>query len=245
MKRIYVPNAQLGSCLLQGSAYHYLANVLRCRLGENVEVFDGGGKSFLAQLEELTSNKIRLTLSEEHVGAPPPPILLLQTLLRQPSRFEWVLQKATELGVAEFWPLLSERSLQTLPASSQRQARWQKIMEEAARQSERNLLPKLQPCLPLDEALRQQPKDCHLLLLNESETQCLLREVLREILASGKPLGKLAVLVGPEGGWTPDEVASAKQQGAVSVGLGPCILKAETTGLAVLSILQFVAGQLG
>ena len=232
-------------CRLQGGAYHHLAKVLRCCPGENVEVFDGKGKSFLAHIQTLDSKEIRLALTKESVHTPGVPLCLLQALLRQPARFEWVLQKATELGMAEFWPLLTERSLQTQPTSPKRQARWQKIVEEASRQSQRNHLPKLQACLPLEEALNQQPPNCQLLLLNESETQLLLREVLRETFASAKPSGKLAVLVGPEGGWTPGEVALAQQKGALSVGLGPCILKAETAGLAVLSILQFMVGQLG
>jgi 16S rRNA (uracil1498-N3)-methyltransferase len=238
MKRIYVPNAQLGTCLLQGSAHHYLTHVLRCHLGEHVEVFDGGGKSFLALIEACNSKEMHLTLLQERVSAPTASVSLMHALLRQPARFEWLLQKATELGVAEFWPLLTERTQQHQAASEKRQARWQKIIEEAARQSARNHLPKLNACLPLSEALKQAPKNSRLLLLNESETQVPLREVL----SLG---GRLVVLIGPEGGWAPNEVALAKQQGATSVGLGPCILKSETAGLAVLSILQFVAGQLG
>jgi 16S rRNA (uracil1498-N3)-methyltransferase len=241
VKRIYVPNAQLGSCCLQKGAYHYLAHVLRCHLGEYVEIFNGGGKSFLARIEEFSSQKIHLTLLEERVHAPVASIGLMQALLRQPSRFEWALQKATELGVAEFWPPLTERVQQSQTASEKRQARWQKIVEEAARQSERNHLPRLHACLPLSQALEQHPKNHTLLLLNESETKIPLREAL----SRGEFQGRLTVLIGPEGGWTPGEVALAKQQGAISVGLGSCILKSETAGLAALSILQFVAGQLG
>ena len=242
MKRVYVPHAHLGACRLEQSAHHYLAHVLRCHPGEYVEVFDGGGKSFLARIEEFSSREIRLTLLEERVSAQDASVCLMQALLRQPARFEWLLQKATELGVAEFWPLLTERTQPHSAASEKRCARWQKIIEEAARQSERNHVPRLQACLPLGEALKQQPEGRRLLLLNESETQIPLREVL----APGEFRGKMwTVLIGPEGGWAPGEVALAKQQGAISVGLGPCILKSETAGLAVLSILQFVAGQLG
>jgi 16S rRNA (uracil1498-N3)-methyltransferase len=241
VKRIYVPNAQLGACHLKESAHHYLAHVLRCHLGEYVEVFDGGGKTFLAQINEFSSQEVRLTLLKERVNAQGASICLMQALLRQPSRFEWLLQKATELGVAEFWPLLTERTQQNQAASENRFSRWQKIIEEAARQSERNHLPKLHACLPLGEALKQQPEGRTVLLLNESETQVPLREVF----ALGGFRGTLAVLVGPEGGWAPGEVELAKQQGAISVGLGPCILKSETAGLAALSILQFLAGQLG
>jgi 16S rRNA (uracil1498-N3)-methyltransferase len=241
VKRIYVPHAQLGACRLKESAHHYLAHVLRCHLGEYVEVFDGGGKAFLARIEEFSSKDIRLTLLEERVKAKGASICLMQAMLRQPARFEWLLQKATELGVAEFWPLLTERTQQNQATSEKRFARWQKIIEDAARQSERNHLPKLHACLPLDEALKRQPKGRTVLLLNELETQVPLREVF----ALGEFRDTLAVLVGPEGGWEPGEVALAKQQGAISVGLGPCILKSETAGLAVLSILQFLAGQLG
>lgn len=245
MKRIYLPHAQLGICHIQESAHHYLAHVLRCCPGEHVEVFDGGGKSFLARIEEFSSKEIRLTLTNERVNAQSTSIRLMQALLRQPARFEWALQKATELGIAEFWPLLTERTQQSQAASEKRFARWQKIISEAARQSVRNHLPKLHPCLPLNEALKQQPKNHRLLLLNESETQVSLREVFALGAFQGTLQDTLTVLIGPEGGWTPGEVELAKQQGAVSVGLGPCILKSETAGLAVLSILQFVTGQLG
>jgi len=241
VKRIYVPHAQPGACQLEKSAHHYLTHVLRCRLGEHVEVFDGRGKTFLACIEKFSSTETHLRLSWERVEAQGSSVCLMQALLRQPSRFEWLLQKATELGVAEFWPLLTERTQHNQAASKTRCARWQKIIEEAARQSERNHVPQLHACLPLGEALQQQPEGRSLLLLNESETQVPLREAF----AHGVFRDRLTVLVGPEGGWTPQEVALAKQHGAISVGLGPCILKSETAGLAVLSILQFVAGQLG
>jgi len=195
----------------------------------------------LARIEALNSRETHLSLLEERFNTQGVSLGLMQAMLRQPARFEWLLQKATELGVSEFWPLLTERTQQNQAASEKRFARWQKITEEAARQSSRSHVPKLHACLSLDEALKQQPEDCRLLLLNESETQVPLREAF----AHGGFQGRLRVLVGPEGGWAPGEVALAKQQGALSVGLGPCVLKSETAGLAVLSILQFLAGQLG
>ena len=240
MKRICIPHAQLGACQLEKKAHHYLAHVLRCHPGEYLEVFDGGGKTFLALIEECNATHIHLTLLEERTTAQGS-VCLMQALLRQPARFEWLLQKATELGVAQIWPVLTERTQPSQAVSEKRFGRWHKILEEAARQSERNHVPKLHACLPLGEALSQQPEGHRLLLLNESETQLSLREVCAQEAFQGK----LTVLVGPEGGWTPGEVALAKQQGALSVGLGPGILKSETAGVAVLAILQFMAGQLG
>jgi 16S rRNA (uracil1498-N3)-methyltransferase len=162
----------------------------------------------------------------------PCPLRLLQALPKG-DKFDLVLQKGTELGITVFQPLLSCRTLARTDTS--RRARWQRIVSEAARQSRRPQMPRLEPLCPLAEALQTVDEPLRLVLWEESARP------LREVLPTAAPAA-VALLVGPEGGLAADEIATVKAAGFLPVHLGPRILRTETAGLAVAAILQFLYG---
>jgi 16S rRNA (uracil1498-N3)-methyltransferase len=150
-----------------------------------------------------------------------------------------VLQKGTELGVSIFVPVLAGRSV-SRPGTGQekRQVRWERIVKEAARQCRRPCLPHLASPVPLAQALAECHADLRLMLWEEENRP------LAEALPSAAPR-QAAILVGPEGGFSPQEAELARLSGFLPVRIGPRILRTETAGFAVASILQYLYGDLG
>jgi 16S rRNA (uracil1498-N3)-methyltransferase len=172
-------------------------------------------------------------------------IVLYQALIKG-DRFEWVLEKGTELGVARFVPLLASRSVVRPRAGrSGRSQRWQRVVTEAAEQCGRGLLPRVASPVELGEALAS-ARGLRLLLWEEERAMGLrsaLREGLAEQSEAKRPL--LSVFVGPEGGFSREEAESALSHGARVVSLGRRVLRSETAGIAAVSAALYECGELG
>ncbi len=238
MIRLHLPGAQAGSTRLEGARLHYLARVLRVKVGDALEVFDGRGTSFEAQVAELSELHATLTLTRPRVTPPPRAVTLLQGLPKA-DKLELVLQKGTELGAAAFAPVACARSVVKLDGKEEKkQQRWQRIAEEAARQCGRAEVPVVHHPRPLFEAVRALPEGTRVLVLDEEETAVPLS-------AAVPPDAPVALVIGPEGGLSRAEVEGLRSLGATSVTLGPLILRTETAGLAALSVLRHLDGLLG
>lgn len=235
--RLDVPTPPPGQVRVEGRALHHL-RVARVAAGEALEVFDGHGRAWAAVLESLDGTGAVLRLGEERRAAAGRTVLLLQGLPKG-DKLDWVLQKSTELGVSAVWPVVTARSVaRPRPeALGVRHARWQRIVEEAARQSGRTDVPEVAGLRPLDAAVRALPPDLRLLVLDEEEHARRLGE------AAGD--GPVALVVGPEGGLDREEVEALRAAGAVSVSLGPLVLRTETASLAALAVLRHLDGVLG
>lgn len=163
-------------------------------------------------------------------------ITLAQAILKGP-KMEWVIQKATELGVKAILPVVTERTVarpRTEREPHQRE-RWRKIAIEAAQQSGRSDIPVVKASVSLDVLCEKLPEATHKLVLWEQEQDL----TLKSRLAGLKPNDSIAVLVGPEGGFSPAEIGKICKAGWIPVTMGRRILRAETAGLAVLAILQY------
>ena len=206
--------------------------------GEALEVFDGRGQAWAAWLESLDAGAAVLRLGDERRGTTRRTIVLLQGLPKG-DKLELVLQKATELGVSAVWPVLTARAVARpkQDALGARHARWQRIVEEAARQSGRADVPEVAPLRPLDAAVRALPPGVRLLVLDEEERA--------ERLGPAAGDGAVALVVGPEGGLEREEVDALRAAGGVPVSLGPLVLRTETAGIAALAVLRHLDGLLG
>jgi 16S rRNA (uracil1498-N3)-methyltransferase len=163
--------------------------------------------------------------------------------LPKADKFEWVVQKTTELGVAEIVPLLTERVVPQLSArhGTPKVARWEKLAREASKQSGRSTVPRLSPPRSLEGFYASyQRADLKLVLWEGEGTRRL-----RTALAAFAPVTSVAVVVGPEGGLTPREVAQGESYGFIVVGLGERILRTETAGLVAVALLQYQFGEIG
>jgi len=224
--------------VIEGKLVYQLRRVLRLGGGERITVLDDSGYEYEVELGRVGGHQIEgkvlsRTLSP---GEPGIRIVLFQGLLKA-TKFEFVLQKGTELGIAAFVPLLCQRSVADIPGE-RRIARWQNIIREAAEQSHRGRLPALFPATDFGHACG--PVTATSLLFQEGEKG--LASALRRWPA---PPPSLNLFVGPEGGFSAAEVELAKQQGIVPVGLGRRILRAETAALVAAAAILYHFGELG
>ncbi len=234
---------------------HQLRDVLHLAIGEQLLLLDNSGDEVLATIATSSRTDVVVQLLERRAGKSEPAvrIILCQGLLKS-ARFEWILEKGTELGVSTFAPTLCRRSMsgleETGPAKIQR---WQRIIQEAAEQSGRSRLPALLPIRPLMHALNNIPPGTIAIIPWEQEHNHSLREALtiglqHDPVAVGVDLSRpspiyrplhqpitVVLFIGPEGGLTTDEVTLAQQHGVQPVTLGPRILRAETAALAAIA----------
>jgi 16S rRNA (uracil1498-N3)-methyltransferase len=219
-----------------------IKTVLRMQPGDEVVVLDGSGSEWRVRLSEVGKNVVlgEIIARQPAAGEPEISLTLYQGALKA-QKFEWVLQKGVELGISRFTPTLCHRSVANdAGALTKKQARWQRIIREAAEQSGRGKLPQLAAPTPFDQALQQSQPDT--LIVMPWEAAADEANSLKEILTAG-PVTDVAIFIGPEGGFTPDEAALAQEAGAHLVKLGPRILRAETAGLAVCAAILYELGE--
>lgn len=206
------------------------ARVLRLAPGAPVVLFNGDGQEVPGTIEDCAPRRVTVRLGEPRAGrsCPVPAIHLAQALIKA-DRFDWVVQKATELGVARITPLATSRTVVSLPVerARQRRERWQRIAVEAAEQSGRVTIPEIDEPATLDDLLPLMAR-IPALVCWENEAMPLHRVRL-------PTAGPLLVVIGPEGGFTREEIAAAVDAGARTVSLGPLILRSETAALAALA----------
>lgn len=221
-----------GDVLVRGDVAHRIARVLRLPPGSKVHLFDGSGRSWPATVIAIVGQGVRLAVGAAEQHGQDSVTILLAGMIR-PNRFEWLIEKTTELGVTTLLPVICERSaVRPAEIGASRLERWRRIAVEAAEQSGRVTIPTIVPPATVGAAL--DASIGRLLVATEPAhgTVAPLGSVLDRI---GD--GSATLFIGPEGGLTRSEVGQATAVGAQSVSLGPLILRAETAAIAALSIL--------
>jgi 16S rRNA (uracil1498-N3)-methyltransferase len=215
----------------------HVARVLRLGPGDAVSVFDGRGREWEGVLESVGEREVRVRLGAERTSAVEPPldVVLFQALCRH-DRMEWVIQKATEVGVAEIRPFRSERVEGPAPSGS-RLERWRRIAVEACKQSGRRRVPEIRA----SDGLPPSPPEGITALALDGGAGSV---PIGERLASEPPAG-VWLAVGPEGGFSPSDRARLEAGGWVRVGLGPRTLRTETAGVVAAGILLHAWADLG
>ena len=220
---------------------HQVCHVLRLKAGDGIIVLDNAGHEYDATLTTVAKKEAigRITDKREASGEPKVQITLFQSLLAR-EKFEWVLQKGTEVGVSRFVPVQTERSVaKARQIDTKKLTRWQRILTEAAEQSHRGRIPQIGPAITWNETIAQL-RDFDLALIASTASRV---QTLKAVLSSNqKTSASIVILIGPEGGFSDDEVAQACDQGAVAVGLGPRILRTETAAMVVPALVLHELG---
>jgi len=228
------------SATLTGAQAEHLARVLRAEAGMEAEVV-AGGRLFHARVASVTgfgeTSEVRFELASELRADPSLPITLVMAVYKF-DRMEWALEKATELGVAAFAPVIAHRSEKHLAqAAGKRVERWRRIAHEASQQARRTDVPIIHDPVSLTDRVPA-PSTATRIVLAEQERTTALREAIEDAIArSGEKRPAFEIAIGPEGGWAPAEETLFATSGWRAVSLGPRILRAETAAIAALAII--------
>jgi 16S rRNA (uracil1498-N3)-methyltransferase len=249
LHRFFVDPALLGTdrVALSGPQAHQISRVLRLKAGDRVVLADGDGQEYRVRLDEVRSSAVGGTVEVVRPSRPEPRLILtLYQAHVQRDRFETALQKGTEVGISRFVPTWCQRSnVSGDRIDEKRLERWRRIVTEAAEQCERGIVPEVTPPIRFDDAVASGVAAGPLLVAWEREDSSSIRAGLGAAL-EGDDGGRmsLGLLVGPEGGFTGAEIAVARDAGALTVSLGPRILRTETAGPILAALALYEAGDL-
>ena len=225
--------------IIDGSDVNHNKNVLRMKIGEELEISDGNNKKYLCEIASMTADEVCAMIKQELIVDTelPSKIYLFQGLPKS-DKMELIVQKAVELGVYEIIPVATKRAVVKLDdkKASKKIERWQAIAESGAKQSGRNVIPEVKKVMAFKDAV-QYAKSLDVLLVpyelaeGMSETKALISAI--------RPGQSVGFFIGPEGGFETSEVEYAVENGAKAITLGKRILRTETAGLTTLSILMY------
>ena len=225
---------------------HQIFRVLRLKNGQHIMALDGSGYEYEVELLQVEGDVVSgEVLSKKLTCGEPAVFINLYLGLTQREKFEWTLQKCTEVGVSFFTPVISSRSLvQKEKNNAKKMERWQRIIQEAAEQSGRGKVPGICEPLGFENALEQiKQKAAPALVLWESEDQNGVKDFTQKII-SPNPLKNIAMLVGPEGGYSEAEIQQCLQSGIMPVTIGKRILRMETAAVVGSALLLYELGEM-
>lgn len=237
MHHFFVPQGPdvEGIIRMTGPDVNHLRNVLRHRPGDRVVISDGTDRDYYCVIREVHPDEILLSVEGEAAESELPSRLVLYQGLPKGDKMEWIIQKAVELGASRIAAVSMKRSVVKIDPRKQevKRERWNRIAESAAKQSGRGMIPRVDGVMTYFEALRE-AAGMDLVLIPYENTQGM-RET-RNALSLLAPGQTVAVFIGPEGGFDPEEIRAAEEMGAHMISLGRRILRTETAGLAALTL---------
>jgi 16S rRNA (uracil1498-N3)-methyltransferase len=241
--RFFIPleNWKSDALVLDGAESHHCVDVLRLGEGDGVTVFNGRGVEATAEITRAAKKRVELRLVESRNSKPLRCTIALAQAVPKGKNMELVLQKATELGAARIVPLLTERTVVQLDAAdaARKQEKWREVVVEACKQCGQNWLPEVRRPVSLREFFAAQD-GCDLKLVASLQPDARhLKEVLAGYAAAhgGERPCSALILIGPEGDFSPEEIALALDQGCQPITLGPIVLRTETAAIYCLSVL--------
>ena len=245
MRRLLISGQLAEHMEITGPDAHHLMHVLRARIGQQLTVVDAAGRAARTEITGFTAACVELRLLERLVEQTESPVeIVLAQCLPKGDKMDFIVQKAVELGASRVIPLKSVNCVVKYDAkkSAGRQEKWQRIPDEALKQCRRSRRLAVMPLMALTDwlSLQQEPAAGAMFMCYEGAARQPLRTYLQELTCQC-----YTALIGPEGGFAPEEVSQSLAAGVQTVSLGPRILRAETAALAALSVLQYEKGDLG
>ncbi len=245
MHRFYCKNIHFDEETVQltdSPEVHHIKNVLRLKKNTEIQLFSNSGKEALGVINNITSEAIEIKIKKIY----PKPLsletqVILACALPKKGKFELIIEKATELGVHEIYPLETARTEVKLKGerAAKKRARFETVAINAAKQSKRAAVPLIHPVTSFKDCVKDLSQDAMLLIPSLEENSRKLTDLSKKIFSAQR----IAFFIGPEGDFTVEEYAFAKKQKCLSITLGPTILKVETAAICVMSYLRQVTLQ--
>lgn len=241
MYRFYVDPDQTGDSKIKitGSDVNHIKNVLRMKPGENIIVCNGQGKDFYCIITEISDDVVltevvKVSVTDTELDGK---IYLFQGIPKK-DKMEFIIQKAVELGIYEIIPVMTKRTVVKLEDKKKEQKRierWQAIATSAAKQSNRGIIPKVRNIMYFEEALNLALNmDCKMIPYENAKDITKTRDIIQNTPKANS----IAIFIGPEGGFEEEEIKRAAETGFLPLTLGRRILRTETAGLAILSMIM-------
>jgi len=236
LPRFFIPPDQIrgNRFVLNGPEAHHALNVLRKKIGDTIDLFDGKDLSYQGLIELISPDRIEGSLTVTLGGCRMSiHTTLYQALIKGP-KWDWLLEKACEIGVGRIVPVVTARSVVKVSASGagEKMTRWRRIAVEASKQCGRSEIMEVAGPVIFATAVSHLPAGSLSLIPWEKETNKSIRQACQDIHGDA-----VAIFVGPEGGWEPQEVELAKRRGVIPVRLGPTLLRSETAGLVAATLV--------
>ncbi len=248
MPRFFVSNPIVSKqeIVVSGREARHMQRVLRLKLGDKVDIFDGTGKEYRSEILRQDNQTLRLRILETTTPNRESPLTIImgQSLVKG-NKMDFIIQKATELGVSEVFPFVSSRSITYLDKGriEHRVNRWRRIAVQSSKQCGRLIPLRIEAVAKFEDVLERASLATKRIILWEKGTRNLT-SLFRERNGTASPSQSVYFLVGPEGGFSEEEIKRAEGAHFVPVGLGSRILRVETAGLSFVSILQYEWGDL-
>jgi len=238
---IFVPPEQItkNNVFITGDEARHLALVLRVQPGELISILDGQGNRYECSVQQIHKKEVRARILKKitHSAESPLSVILAQGIPKG-NKMDFIIQKATELGVCKIIPLVTERSQ---VRHTHKIERWRKIAISASQQSGRARIPEISEPISFTEFLEMDDKSSLRLIFSEEREGGSLKTVLYNM----RHVRDITLLIGPEGGFSQEEVKIAIHRGYIKISLGPRIMRTETSPIAVISIIQYELGDMG
>ncbi|WIV10686.1 16S rRNA (uracil(1498)-N(3))-methyltransferase [Proteiniborus sp. MB09-C3] len=246
MHRFFVDkeNIRDNKVAIIGEDVKHIRNVLRLKEEDIISICDKQGMDYIAEIIDLSKEKVVCDIIETKISNSEPPIeVILYQGIAKSTKMDLIIQKSTEVGVAKIVPVITDRTIvkiQDRKKEENKLERWNKITEEAAKQSKRGIIPEVCQILSFNEMLETLKNNGIIIVPYENEENIGIKEILR-----GAANKKINIVIGPEGGFEEEEIELLKAIGAHIVSLGPRILRTETAGLVTSAIVLYELGDLG
>lgn len=241
MSIFYLKNEQISDnkAIVIGDDVKHIRDVLRYCVGDNLDICDENGIKYMTKITNISAQDISLDILEvcETTTEPRVKVTLFQGLPKS-DKLEWIIQKCTELGISEVVPVITDRVIVKLDEKGidKKLERWNKIALEAAKQSGRQRVPRVEKPIKLKKLIENISKYDILILPYECEKEKTIKSALRNL---NKNCENVAILIGPEGGFSEEEIALLNLENVNIVTLGPRILRTETAGIATLAMVLY------
>lgn len=233
MQRYFVEKKENDLFILNDDDSHHTKNVMRYKIGNKLEIVFNN-KLYIASIETFDPTTCKIIEETEEENELKTHITIAQSLVKE-QKMDYILQKNTELGASSFIPVATTRSVVKIKKGDKKITRWQKILKEASEQSKRVKVPDMHDVITIKELAKIEGYDLKLLFTLEENSKNL-----KKVLTNSKTCAKMIIVVGPEGGFTKEEEQILIENGFISTSLGSSVLRTETAGIFLTSIIRYI-----